>query len=92
MKLVGRDILEQFIFQHADARGAIASWVAEIDAVSWSTQQEIKGRYATASFLADNTVIFNIKGGAYRLVVRVAYRTSVVLVLWIGTHAEYSKR
>ena len=44
------------------------------------------------SFLGGNIVIFNIKGNEYRLEVIVAYRTSVVVVEWVGTHTEYDVR
>ncbi|OGA44747.1 MAG: addiction module toxin RelE [Betaproteobacteria bacterium RIFCSPLOWO2_12_FULL_62_58] len=92
MKLVGREILEEFIVRHADTRGPIASWFAEAEAAIWETPHDIKARYATASFLSDNTVIFNIKGDSYRLETQIAYKTSVVIIVWAGTHAEYSKR
>lgn len=92
MKLVGRDILEEFIVRYADARGQMTSWVAETEAATWQSPQDIKVRYASASFLSDNTVIFNIKGNSYRLEAKIAYKTSVVMVVWVGTHAEYSKR
>ncbi len=46
---------------------------------------------ASASFLAGNIVIFNVKGNRYRLEVRVAYNIGGS-VLWAGTHAEYTKR
>jgi mRNA interferase HigB len=45
-----------------------------------------------ASFLPDNLVIFNVKGNHYRLEVQIAYRTGIVVVQWIGTHADYTKR
>ena len=92
MKLVGRKVLEVFLLKHADARGWIASWVAEVEMATWKTSHELKARYASASILADNTVVFNVKGNSYRLIVRVAYKTSIVMILWAGTHAEYSKR
>jgi len=41
--------------------------------------------------LADNVVIFNVKGNRYRLEVLVAYKTGTVVILKISTHAEYSK-
>lgn len=41
------------------------------------------------SFLGDGKAVFNVKGNRYRLVVVVAYQTQVVVVHWIGTHAEY---
>ena len=49
-------------------------------------------RYASADFLSDNRVIFNIKGNKHRLVVQVQYQYGMVNVQWVGTHAEYSKK
>lgn len=92
MKLVGREVIEEFILKHADPRGWVASWVAEVESANWSNPQEIRARYASASFLSDNTVIFDVKGNCYRLETRIAYKTSMVFVLWVGTHADYSKR
>ncbi|QGL26464.1 hypothetical protein GJV52_07170 [Neisseria brasiliensis] len=51
-----------------------------------------EGRQQTADFLADNRVIFNIRGNHYRLVVKVRYINGIVKIEWIGTHAEYSKK
>ena len=46
---------------------------------------------STAAFV-DPYTIFNIKGNDYRLETIVAYRTSVVVIEWIGTHTEYDAR
>jgi mRNA interferase HigB len=35
--------------------------------------------------------VFNIKGNTYRLVVRIKYSHGVVLIRFIGTHAEYDR-
>jgi len=56
---------------------------------SWKTPQDIRQRYATASFLRGNRVVFNIKGNDYRLVVAVAYRFEAVYIKFVGTHAQY---
>lgn len=92
MKLLGREILEAFLLKHADARGAIASWVTEIEVANWRTPHEMKARYASASVLHGSVVIFNIKGNSYRLEAMVTYKVPIVRVLWAGTHAEYSNR
>jgi len=42
--------------------------------------------------LERNIVIFNVRGNEYRLVTVIAYQTGVVVVEWIGTHAEYTKK
>jgi len=66
-------------------------WEAEVTGASWRTPSDIKSQYASASFLADNTVIFNVKGNKYRMATTVAYNTQLVVVRWVGTHAEYSR-
>jgi len=92
MRLIGRERLDEFTQTHADARAWIETWIADVEAVRWSAPQDIKESYASASFLTDRIVIFNVKGNRYRLEVQVAYNTGVVVVRWAGTHADYTKR
>ena len=92
MRIVGRDRLDEFSRAHADARSWIANWLTDAEAARWQTSQDVKRSYASASFLPDNLVIFNVKGNRYRLEVQVAYNARVVVVRWAGTHAEYTKR
>jgi mRNA interferase HigB len=91
MKVVGTKIISDFADQHADVRNQIDTWLMETREASWQTPSEIKARYASASFLADNVVVFNIKGNKYRLEVKVNFKNQIVLVKRMGTHAEYSK-
>jgi mRNA interferase HigB len=91
MKLVGRQLLTEFMQQHADVRGPLSAWVKEVETASWSRPSDVKARYPSASFLSDNEVIFNIKGNRYRLKVLVAYATQAVVVQKVGTHADYDR-
>ena len=94
MQVLGRDKLETFSTKHADAKRSLDAWFSEVSSKSclWQTSYDIKQRYASASFLADNRVIFNIKGNSYRLVVQVRYQNGLVVIEWVGTHAEYDKK
>lgn len=92
MQLVGLLKLDTFKRTHADSRGPLDVWQSEVESAKWSGPQEIKDRYPSASFLADNRVIFNIKGNTYRLVVKARYQNGIVLIEWIGTHAECDKQ
>ena len=92
MKLLGLPEYDKFKRKHADARGPLDAWRAEVESAKWEGPQDIKNRYKSASFLGDNRVIFNIKGNTYRLVVKVKYERDTVVIEWIGTHAEYDKR
>ncbi len=92
MRLVGKQQLDDFERRHAEVRGPLHAWILEVGEAEWNGSADIKARYPSASFLSANRVIFNIKGNKYRLEVKVSYEGKVVLVMWIGTHAEYSKR
>lgn len=91
MKLIGKDVLYKFKHQYAEARSQINSWETEVYVAQWNMPLDIKKRYATASFLKNNQVVFNIKGNKYRLLVRVDYANKIVLVIKVGTHKEYMK-
>ncbi len=89
MNIIGKDKLNEFKESHPDASSQVDSWVAEVEEADWDTPQSIKERYAKASILPGNQVVFNIRGNRYRLLVRVGYQSKVVLVKNVGTHDEY---
>lgn len=92
MRILRLTLLDEFQQRHADSRGPLNAWRNEVERERWRTPQDIKRRYPSADFLADNRVIFNIKRNSYRLVVKVKYRNDLVLIEWVGTHAEYDKK
>ena len=92
MKVAGRERLEGFCRKHADARKWIEHWLADVESAVWQSPRDIRARYASASFLPDGVVMFNVKGNAYRMEVVVAYGAGAVSVRWAGTHREYDER
>lgn len=92
LRIIGLRVLNDFCDAHADCREWIENWISDVESQNWKTPKEIKERYASASFLADRVVIFNVRGNNYRLEVQVAFNSGVVFIRWIGTHAEYSRR
>lgn len=91
MKLVGLNLLHDFQDSHVEVQSQLSAWISEVEDAQWRSPQEVKDRYATASILDNNRVIFNIKGNRYRLLVQISYKLQVIKVQRIGTHAEYSK-
>ena len=49
----------------------------------------MKATFGPDSIIANDRVVFNIKGNDYRLVVHVRYNRRRVYIRFIGTHAEY---
>jgi mRNA interferase HigB len=89
MRVIALKHIRDFCAAHPAAAQALKAWAEEARGVSWKTPQQIKDRYASASFLKGNRVVFNLKGNELRLVVAVAYRFEAVYIKFIGTHAQY---
>jgi mRNA interferase HigB len=91
VRVISKKILREFWVKHADSAEQLKSWFQEASVAEWKSPKQIKKDYPSASFLADNRVVFNIKGNKYRLIVRINYEYSMVWIRFIGTHAEYDK-
>lgn len=92
MRIIGLGRLHAFCADHADCRTWIANWISDIKKSQWKTTHEIKQRYPSVSFLANQMVIFNVRGNGYRLETQIALGVGTIVVLWIGTHAAYTRR
>ena len=91
MDIVAESILDECERKHADVRGRLRAWRADVERASWKTPLDIKERYATASIVSGKCVVFDIKGRKYRIVVRVNYKLGFVKILFADTHEEYNK-
>ena len=91
MRIIALGTMRSFWEAHPDAEQPLKAWHDEARGATWGSPTEIKARYASASFLANNRVVFNIKGNSYRLVVAVAYQYQAIYIKFIGTHADYDR-
>jgi mRNA interferase HigB len=89
MRVIAKRALRDFWTKHPDAEEPLLAWYREAEHASWASPAAIRARYANASILRDNRVVFNIKGNSYRLVVKINYPYGVVYVRFVGTHEEY---
>jgi mRNA interferase HigB len=89
MRVISKATLVEFWLKHPAAKQALQTWFEDASHAQWKHPQDIKRRYASASFVTANRVVFNIKGNDYRLVVAVAYRFEALYVKFVGTHAQY---
>lgn len=91
MIVVDAKKIEEFIRRHADARSPLGAWRFEARQATWQKPSDVKERYAHASIISGQDVVFNLKGGKYRLHVSINYSTQVVVIERIGTHDEYTR-
>lgn len=90
VKVIGREILIEFIKRHAEVRGQVTAWLAEVEEAEWKAPQDVRARYPSVSFIGDKRAVFNLKGNKYRLDTRIAFETAIVAIVRMGTHAEYA--
>jgi mRNA interferase HigB len=91
MQIISIKALKEFWQAHASAEEPLKAWYHEAKKAHWRSFQDIKNRYRHADVIADNRVVFDIKGNTYRLVVRINYQSGCLFVRFVGTHAEYNK-
>jgi mRNA interferase HigB len=91
MRIIARKTLKDFWERHPDAEQSLRAWYADAKRSRWRSPVDIKSVYRNASFVANNRVVFNIKGNAYRVVVAIQYEFSIVYIRFVGTHAEYGR-
>lgn len=91
MVLLGLNHLTNFAAKHSDCRSALAAFQREVEEGRWLDPAQLKERYPKASFVGKDNVVFNIRGGNYRLHARVNFATGIFIVMRIGTHAEYDR-
>ncbi len=91
MRIIAKKILRSFWEQHPDCEQQLTSWYRETSKAEWNNPADVKKGYPSASIVADNRVVFNIKGNNYRLIVQINYDYLMVWIRFVGTHAEYDK-
>ncbi len=91
MRVIAKRTLREFWERHPDARPLLRDWYEAAERSDWAIPNEVRARYSSASIIAGNRVVFNIKRNAYRLVVHVLYHRRRVYTRFIGTHSEYNR-
>lgn len=82
----GRNFVER---PQADAEESQLAWYHEVVKEEWETPIHVKAKLPNAGVIGDDRVVFNIRGNAYRLVVKIHHPTRIDYVRFVGTHAEY---
>jgi mRNA interferase HigB len=97
MRVIARRTLREFLQSraghkdHTALKATLESWFDEVRKAKWANSADVKRRYATASIVTADRIVFNIKGYDYRLVTSVDFEKGIVWIKWIGTHREYDK-
>jgi mRNA interferase HigB len=97
MRIIARRTLLEFVRSRAGRRdqpalkASLDAWFDEVRKATWANTADVKRRYASASIVSADRIVFNIKGNDYRLVVSVDFEKGIVWIKWVGTHEAYDR-
>ncbi len=91
MRIISRKALREFWEKHPDAEQSLRAWYTRVKRATWETPSDVKVAYRNASFVANDRVVFNIRGNRYRLIVGIDYQYSIIYIRFVGTHADYDR-
>ena len=89
MRIIAKSTLRDFWQTHPQAEYPLLDWYYVVKEAVWKTPQDVKKTFGNASIVANNRIVFNIKGNDFRLVAERDYRFQLVFIVWVGTHREY---
>lgn len=91
MRIIARSTLRDYWEVHPDVEDALKTWYYEASCAEWQSPADVKEAHRNASIIANNRVVFNIKGNKYRLIVAIRYDIGIIFIRFIGTHTEYDQ-
>ena len=90
-RIFAKSTLRDFWELHPDSEQYLKTWFDTAMNSGWKSPNEVKQTYANASILKSGRIVFNIKGNAYRLVVKLNFEKQWIFIRFIGTHEEYDR-
>lgn len=91
MNIIAKGTILYYIDHYPKAKTLLLTWYHEFSKANFRNFNELKEIYRNGSIVANNRVIFNIKGNDFRLVTSVNFKQAAAYVIWFGTHKKYDK-
>lgn len=90
-RIFSKSTHREFWETYTDSEQYLKTWYDTAMNSDWKTPNDVKQTYANTSILKNSRIVFNIKGNAYRLIVKFNFEKQWLFIRFIGTHAEYDE-
>ena len=90
MHVISKSAWRAAVAADPTVEGPVSQWYKVARNAKWQNMTEVRQTYPHADYVHPYTV-FNIKGDAYRLIVKIEYRWQMIFVKSLLTHAEYDR-
>jgi mRNA interferase HigB len=90
MHVISLKRLREFWTKHPQAENPLRAWHQVAESAQWRSLNEIRRTFPQADSVG-RSIVFNVGGNKYRLVVVAHFNRGKLYVRKVMTHAEYSK-
>jgi len=95
MRIIKDSRLREFAKQYSRASGSLKNWRTVIRQAHWQSFEDLKNTFSSADQITlpngYRVVVFNIGGGAFRLITAVHFNRGIVYIRKFLPHAQHSK-
>jgi len=91
MVVISYKVIKDFSQAYPDAEDSLNNWYRFAEEADWSNFNEMRSMYGAVDSVGNNLYVFNIRGGNYRLIVRIIFRVRTIFIRFVGTHKQYDK-
>ena len=91
MNIIAKGAIIYYCDHFPVAKTALLSWYHQFSKQIFRNFNELKEVYGNASIVANNRIIFNIKGNEFRLIVMINFQKTSAYIIWFGSHQAYDK-
>ena len=95
MRIMKDSRLGEFAKQHSRASSSLKIWRAVTQGADWKSLEDVRKTFRSADQMTllggHRIVVFDIGGGAFRLVTAIHFNRGIVYIRRFFTHAQYSK-
>ena len=89
MIIITKKTVVDYYTVHKESRVALCDWYRKTLKAQWDNFAQLKNTFRTADYVGNKRIVFNIRGGQFRIVAIVLFQVKRVLIRFIGTHKEY---
>jgi mRNA interferase HigB len=91
MRIIAKSRLKTFWTQkqYRAAEQPLKAWHDEVKNAAWESFNDLKTDFPKASIVGNGRVVFDIHGGAFRLIVKIEFKMNALFIRFFGTHKEY---
>ena len=91
MRIIAVRTLPEFWQKHPSSEQPLRTWYKNAKQAVWKSPSDVKIAYGNASIVANDRVVFNVKGNDYHLVVAIDYAYEIIYIRFIGMHRDYER-